>query len=478
MAGSKRLREAAVVAGTLLAAIVALRLSARNPGELSTLDRGILRLVSPAQAAMSIIARAITGVAGRYVELTHVRAENDTLVRENSKLRTELIEMRRLAEESGRYQRLLGLRDVTPAETIAARVIAVDASPYFRVARVEIDRGDGMVRRGMPVLTPEGVVGRINRVSGKSSDVMLLVDPRSAIDVLIPRTGGRGILRGKSGENGYRCSIEYLARGEPAREGDAVVTSGLGGSFPRNLAVGHITHIFPGRGRAVPRRRGHARRRLRSPRRRAGDRGAAAGGRPRSRLPPSARPGPHGVPMRSAVTLSVAFLLLILQSTVLEIAPMHMVAPSLGLLVVLHVGLSSKWTVSSAAVVSFVTGYLFDLVSGAPQGVHAFVFVIMSLCARALATRVAVQGIVLGAAAAFVTSLISAALVVIVRAQVAPEGGYGGLRQAPVEALLTGICGPFVLGLFRRIDGKVDNARSRVGLARGPRPLGDPAPWK
>ena len=97
-----------------------------------------------------------------------------------------------------------------------------------------------------------------------------------------------------------------------------------------------------------------------------------------------------------------------------------------------------------------MTGYLFDLVLGAPQGVHAFVFVIMSLCAGALATRVAVQGIVLGVAAAFVTSLISAALVVIVRAQVAPEGGYGGLRQAPVEALLTGICGPFVLGLFRR----------------------------
>ena len=75
---------------------------------------------------------------------------------------------------------------------------------------------------------------------------MLLVDPRSAIDVLVPRTGGRGILRGKSGDNGYRCSIEYLARGEPAREGDAVVTSGLGGAFPRNLAVGHVTRVIPG----------------------------------------------------------------------------------------------------------------------------------------------------------------------------------------------------------------------------------------
>ena len=246
MTASKRLREAAVVGGTLLAAIIALRMSAKNPGEMSALDRGILRLVSPAQSAMSFVARGITGVAGRYMELTHVRAENETLVRENKKLRTELIEMRRLAEESGRYQRLLGLRDVTPAETIAARVIAVDASPYFRVARVEIDHGEGTVRRGMPVLTPEGVVGRINRVAGASSDVMLLVDPRSAIDVLVPRTGWRGILRGKSGENGYRCSIEYLARGEPAREGDAVVTSGLGGAFPRNLAVGHVTKVIPG----------------------------------------------------------------------------------------------------------------------------------------------------------------------------------------------------------------------------------------
>ena len=64
--------------------------------------------------------------------------------------------------------------------------------------------------------------------------------------MVVPRTGGRGILRGKAGENGYRCSIEYLARGEPVKEGDAVVTSGVGGAFPRNLAVGHVTRIIPG----------------------------------------------------------------------------------------------------------------------------------------------------------------------------------------------------------------------------------------
>jgi rod shape-determining protein MreD len=177
--------------------------------------------------------------------------------------------------------------------------------------------------------------------------------------------------------------------------------------------------------------------------------------------------------MRSAITLIVAYLLLILQSTVLELVPVHVAAPSLGLLVVMHMGLSSKWSISSAAVVSFATGYLLDLVSGAPQGVHAFVFVLMLIFARALAARVAVTGIVMSAAVSFVASLLAALLIVIVRAQVAPEGSYGGLRQAPVEALLTAFAGPLVLGLLRRIDGKIAETRSRVGLARGPRSLND-----
>ena len=244
-AGGRRLREGAVVGVMLVLALVALRMSARNPGELSTLDRGILGVVAPAQAALSTVARAIGNVAGRYAELTHVRTENEKLRSENRRLRAELMETKRVAAESGRYQRLLGLKDMTPAETLAARVISIDASPYFRVARVEVDRGDALVRRGMPVLTPEGVVGRINRVSGQASDILLAVDPRSSIDVFVPRTGGRGVLRGKAGENGYRCSIEYLIRGEQAREGDLVVTSGLGGTFPRDLAVGKVTRVVP-----------------------------------------------------------------------------------------------------------------------------------------------------------------------------------------------------------------------------------------
>jgi rod shape-determining protein MreC len=238
----QKLREAAIVVAALLVALIALRNSARHPGELSTLDRGILTVIKPVQSLLTTVARSIGGVAGRYVDLVHVHAENEALRGENGRLRAELMEAKRQAQESARYRRLLGLRDSESAATLVARVIAIDASPYFRVARIELDRGEGMVRRGMPVITPDGVVGRINRVAGGSSDIQLAVDPRSAIDVILPRTGGRGILVGKPGENGYRCQIQYLVRGDEAREGDAVVTSGLG-EFPRDIPVGTISRV-------------------------------------------------------------------------------------------------------------------------------------------------------------------------------------------------------------------------------------------
>jgi hypothetical protein len=67
---------------------------------------------------------------------------------------------------------------------------------------------------------------------------------------------------------------------------------------------------------------------------------------------------------------------------------------------------------------------------------------------------------------------VTALLVVVIRAQVSQEGGYGGLREAPLEALLTGMFGPPVLWMLARVDGRLDPARMRVGLARKPRTIG------
>jgi rod shape-determining protein MreC len=238
----QKVREVVIVTAAFVASLFLLRQSARSPEYLSPLDRGVLTLVSPVQSAFATLARSIGRFAGRYVDLVHVRAQNEALRAQNARLSTELLEAKRAGSESVRYQRLLGLRNAVTAETLVARVIAIDVSPYFRVARIQLDRGESLVQRGMPVITSEGVVGRINRTSGETSDILLSVDPRSAIDVVLPRSGGRGILKGKPGENGYRCAIEYLMQGEQAKEGDVVVTSGLGG-FPRDLPVGRISKL-------------------------------------------------------------------------------------------------------------------------------------------------------------------------------------------------------------------------------------------
>lgn len=238
----QKVREVIIITTVFVLSLFLLRQSARAPEYLSPLDRGILTLVSPIQSSFATLARSLGNAAGHYVDLVHVRSENERLQNDNRRLRAELLEAKRGAAESVRFQKLLGLRNAVTAETLVARVIAIDTSPYFRVARVRLDRGENLVQRGMPVITPEGVVGRINRVSGDTSDILLSVDSRSAIDIVLPRTGGRGILKGKPGENGYRCAIEYLMQGEQAKEGDVAVTSGLGG-FPRDLPVGRVSKI-------------------------------------------------------------------------------------------------------------------------------------------------------------------------------------------------------------------------------------------
>ena len=165
---------------------------------------------------MSYVARGDhAACAGRYVELTGVRAENEALHRENRQLRTELMEMRRLAEESGRYQRLLGLRDATPAEThrgAGDRHRRLAVLPR-RARRHRSRRGDGQARDAGADARGRGRPDQPRRGQELGRDAA----GRSALGAgrVVPRTGGRGILRGKSGENGYRCSIEYLARGEP-----------------------------------------------------------------------------------------------------------------------------------------------------------------------------------------------------------------------------------------------------------------------
>lgn len=217
-------------------------------GTPSAVDEALLRITAPLQAGVSWIVEGIGGLWSRYVAVIDVESENRELREENERLRKELAAMTRRAFDVAALEDLAVVKKRTPADTIGARVIGAPLSPQFRVLRLRIDRGEREVQTGMPVIVGAGPVGRIEKVYGDYADVVLISDPSSKIEVVIPRTGGRGLLIGNGKPDSYACKIEWLERqlrpeGKIA-VGDEVVTSGLGASFPPGLVVGKVTKIY------------------------------------------------------------------------------------------------------------------------------------------------------------------------------------------------------------------------------------------
>lgn len=235
----------------VLIPILVLRANLHRGESTTAVDQALLRITAPLQAGVSWVVEGIGGIWGRYVALVDVEDENRELRAENEKLRRELVEMTRRAYDVNALEDLAVVKRATPADTLGARVIGAPMSPQFRVMRLRIDRGDKDVQAGMPVITGTGPVGRINKVFGDYADVTLISDPSSSVEVVIPRTGGRGILTGLGRSDSYACTIQWLERtssiASPSETrlqiGDEVVTSGLGASFPPGLVIGKVTTV-------------------------------------------------------------------------------------------------------------------------------------------------------------------------------------------------------------------------------------------
>jgi rod shape-determining protein MreC len=238
----RRMLDYGLAAALLATPVVILQAGLKEPGRLTPFDQAVLRISSPLQAAMSWLVESVGGVWDRYVGLVDVEEENRELRGENERLRHQLNAALRASADARTLEELVQLRRETDAETIGARVVSSSISPYFRVVRLRLDRGDADVQVGMPVLDDRGLVGRIHRVYGGHSDVLLITDPDSSIDVVIPRTGGRGWVTGMARDDVYRCKVEFLERGKPVQVGDKVVTFGLG-ALPAGIPVGVVSAV-------------------------------------------------------------------------------------------------------------------------------------------------------------------------------------------------------------------------------------------
>ncbi len=239
----RKFRDIVLCVAILCVPLLFLHSNIKNPHELNPIDYALLRVSAPIQAAVTWAVSGIHRGWRHYIYLVGVQEENARLIQENEQHSFKLKEVNRQLTRMKRYEQLLSFRSSHQVETLGARVVGREASPFVRALRVRIDRGEREVRVGLPVVTAEGIVGKIGRVFGDYSDVILAVDPKSNIDVVIQRTSGRGLLRGIDGTNRYACRIKYLLRQEEVKVGDLVVTSGVAGVFPKDMLVGRISEV-------------------------------------------------------------------------------------------------------------------------------------------------------------------------------------------------------------------------------------------
>ncbi len=210
------------------------RLADRVKVVLGTLFLPLFGLVGSAQQLAGEAARAVAPRGALAREIEQVR-------RENQELRLQLDRVRAVEEENRRLRELLGWTRASPWRARVCAVLARDPVAWWRSLHVDAGSRDGL-RPGLPVVTPEGLVGRVDRVGPATAEVVLLGDPRCRVSVVVRETGETGILGNlAAGVLDHRLvELTHLPRNLAVRPGQTVFTSGLGGVFPPGIFVGTV----------------------------------------------------------------------------------------------------------------------------------------------------------------------------------------------------------------------------------------------
>jgi rod shape-determining protein MreC len=229
-----------ILAGILLitANLILLAVTTRRPAA-SGLGGVTIAFVAPFQ---ELVTRAVKTAQDRwrnYFFLASVAQENQRLQQQLGEFQQKRIQQRELELENQRLRELLGFKRSQAAAAIAAEIIGKDPSVWFKTVIIDKGSADG-VRRGLPAVTSQGVVGQVIEASGRQSRLMLIIDRNSSADAIVQRTRARGVVKGTSRDE---CYLDYVLHAEDVRVGDLVISSGFDGVYPKGLLIGTVSAV-------------------------------------------------------------------------------------------------------------------------------------------------------------------------------------------------------------------------------------------
>lgn len=208
--------------------------------QLESVRSGISVLISPLRYLVSLPALSGAWVSEWFKTHNSLVAENRAYKRDERLLKVRLQKMNVLLAENTRLRQLLGASRKLSDDVIVAELLSVDQNPYRQL--IELNKGtlDGMLD-GQAVIDDYGIMGQIIHVGHNSSTVKLISDPEHVIPVQFIRSGMRSVAFGNGSTD--ELELRFLPATAQIKEGDELVTSGLGGRFPSGYPVATIVQI-------------------------------------------------------------------------------------------------------------------------------------------------------------------------------------------------------------------------------------------
>jgi len=227
----------------ILAVLLVMKNTGLKEAAMPPLEGAWRDVSAPVQKVCVSVTRWLGNVLARPFALINASRQNEQLTGEVAELKARLQELEEYRLENERLKKLLDLQTRPPGnwKLIAATVVGRDPGNWFKT--ITLDKGSRQgVQVNMPVLVPEGLVGRVVEVSANTAQVMLITDPRSAVSSLIQENRSPGIVEGTADPSG-RLRMIHIPYDVFVRKGQVVITSGLGSLFPKGIVIGQILEV-------------------------------------------------------------------------------------------------------------------------------------------------------------------------------------------------------------------------------------------
>jgi rod shape-determining protein MreC len=232
-----RYRNLSVLVIVIMAQLVLLAVQVKNNQDVSLIRVWAVTAITPLARVLEGLRANTFGVAGEYWQLLEVRSKNQAMKTEMDRLKMENQFLKEELATAKRVEAMVSFVQRNPSKTIGARIIGAGAGMNSKV--VFIDRGSTSgVLKGMAVITPDGIVGKVTASYPVGSQVMLITDPTFACGVVSDKSRVHGTAKGQGGSN--QMLVDYIQNEQTVEVGETFYSSGDDRIFPKGLPVGQV----------------------------------------------------------------------------------------------------------------------------------------------------------------------------------------------------------------------------------------------